>query len=78
MQALNVGMLRRLALELLRQQPAGFADLENGEIACGDGLQPPNPPSDNNVPEWCYCGHCTPMPTQEEKKCCTTFSTADS
>jgi hypothetical protein len=23
-----------------------------------------------NTPEWCNCGHCMAMPTQEENKCC--------
>ena len=65
-------MLRRFALELLRWQPAAFADLANGKIPGGDGLHPPNPPPpDKNVPEWYYCGHCRTMPTQEENKCCT-------
>ena len=64
-------MLRRLALELLQRQPATFADLVNGEIPGGDGLHPPNPPAPDNVPEWCYCGHCITMPMQEESKCCT-------
>ena len=73
MEGLNVDDLRRLALELLRRQPAAFADIVNGELAAGDGLpaDPPNPPPNENVPEWCKCGHCVVMPTQEENKCCT-------
>ena len=64
--------LRSLALELLRRQPAAFADIVSGEIPAGDALEPPNsPPDDENVPEWCKCGHCVAMPTQEENKCCT-------
>ena len=66
---LNVDQLRRLALELLRRQPAAYADLVNGEIPAGD--DPPDPPPEENVPEWCRCGHCVIMPTQEENKCCT-------
>ena len=63
--------LRTLALELLRRQPAAFADIVSGEIPAGDGLEPPNypPPDDENVPEWCKYGHCVAMPTQEENKC---------
>ena len=58
---LSVEQLRTLALELLGRQPAA-----------GDGLEPPNPPPDDeNVPDWCKCGHCVTMPTQEENKCCT-------
>ena len=73
MEGLNVNELRRLALELLREQPAAFADIVNGELAAGDGppAEPPNPPPNENVPDWCKCGHCTTMPTQEENKCCT-------
>ena len=71
MNVLNVDQLRGLALELLRRQPAVFADLVNGEIPAGDGLGPPNPPPEGDVPEWCKCGHCIMMPTQEENKCCT-------
>ena len=29
---MNINNLRRLALELLRRQPAAFADLVNGEL----------------------------------------------
>lgn len=85
MDGLNIGQLKRLALELLRRQPAAFADIVNGEIAAEDGQllhdvgqpqsdqAPPNePPHDrDNTPEWCKCGHCVTMPTQEENKCCT-------
>ena len=59
-----------IALELLRRQPAAFADLVNGGIPAGVGFEPPNPP-DENVPDCCMCGHCVVMPTQEENKCCT-------
>ncbi len=58
-----------MALELLRRQPAAFADIVGGEIPAGDtGLELPNPPpEDENVPEWCKCGHCVAVNTQEEK-----------
>ena len=42
----------------------------NGEIPGGDGFEPPNPLPDRDLPEWCMCGHCIMMPTQEENKCC--------
>ena len=61
--------LRRLALELLRRQPAAFADIVSGEIVAGDGQPPPDPPQED-LPDWCHCGHCANMPTQEENKCC--------
>ena len=64
---MNVDALRRLALELLRQ-PAAFADLVNGELPGLEQNQPEDPP--NDYPEWCQCGHCVVMPTQENK-CCT-------
>ncbi len=70
-EAMEVGALRRLAVELLRRQPAAFADVVNGELA-GGGDQPPSPDPDDDTPEWCNCGHCIVMPTQEENKCCTT------
>ena len=41
-QEINVDQLRALALGPLRRQPATFADIVNGEIAVGDGLEPPN------------------------------------
>ena len=93
-------MLRRLAMELLRRQPATFADLVNGEIGGVVANQPqpeeprpeeprpeeprpeePRPedpqPEDpqpgqpgNETPNWCNCGLCRVMPTQEENKCC--------
>ena len=61
--------LRRLALELLRRQPAAFADIVSGEIVAGDGQPPPDPPQED-LPDWCHRGHCANMPTQEENKCC--------
>lgn len=69
---MDVGNLRRLALELLRRQPAAFADLVNGELAGGNQPDPSQDPNDNS-PEWCNCGHCVVMPTQEENRCCTTI-----
>ncbi|XP_028408628.1 P2X purinoceptor 7-like [Dendronephthya gigantea] len=67
---MEVDALRRLALELLRRQPAAFADVVNGELAGGN--QPPRPDPDNDAPNWCNCGHCVAMPTQEENRCCAT------
>ena len=71
MNGLKIDALRRRAVELLRRQPAAFADIVQGEIMAGDG-QPPDPPLPNDVPDWCKCGHCIAMPTQAEHKCCTT------
>ncbi len=66
---MNINAMRRLLLELLRRQPAAFADLVNGELPGVDQHQPDDPTNDR--PEWCQCGHCVVMPTQEENKCCT-------
>ena len=76
---LDVEALRRLALELLRRQPAAFVDLVNGELPVQGELpsqeQEDEPedrdPPPEGIPEWCFCGHCAPMPTQEENKCCS-------
>ena len=40
---LGIEALRRLARELLRRQPAVFADIVNGEIVVGAQQPPPNP-----------------------------------
>ena len=66
----NIDALRRLALELLRRQPAAFQDLVSGELAVeeaepGDQARPPP-----EAPEWCHCLCCRPMNTQKENKCC--------
>ena len=71
-QDVDIDRPRRLAIELLHRQPATFADLVNGEII-GEGNMPePVAQANEDVPEWCYCGFCMPMPTQEENKCCST------
>jgi hypothetical protein len=31
--------------------------------------EPSQPPEEGN-PEWCFCGNCEQMPTQDENKCC--------
>ena len=67
---MDVDILRRFAMELLRRQPAAYADIVNGELVHGDGFQS-DPEPGNNSPEWCSCQHCVIMPTQEENKCCT-------
>lgn len=67
---MDLAALRRFAIELLRRQPAAYADVVNGELVHGDMPQPDPVPRDN-APEWCKCGHCAAMPTQEENKCCT-------
>ena len=66
-EAMEIDVLRRLALELLRRQAATFADIVSGELPGGNGAPDPDP---DNTPEWCNCGHCMAMPTQEENKCC--------
>ena len=100
-QGFNLEALQFLALELLRRQPAAFADLVNGAfpqhqphqvlpdqghpdqdepqyINPEQGIHAPgqNEPGDpgpvQNLPEWCSCGMCRPMPTQIENKCCCT------
>lgn len=71
MENLDLDVLQRLALELLRRQPAVFADLVNGEMVQNVQPQPGAPPPADG-PEWCYCGLCRSMPTQEENKCCST------
>lgn len=79
---LNVDVLQRLALELLRRQPAVFADLVNGEMPINNPNEEAPPagdpedsdPGDSNpgdgIPDWCSCGLCSPMTTQIENKCC--------
>ena len=67
---MDIEALRRFALELLRRQPAAFADVVNGELAGGDQQPEPSQGPDNS-PDWCKCGFCIVMPTQEENKCCT-------
>ena len=48
MDSLEVDMLRRLAIELLRRQPASFADLVNGEIG---GVVASQPQAEQSQPE---------------------------
>ena len=40
-------------------------------LIAGDMGQPgPEGPPETDLPEWCLCGVCRPMPTPEENKCC--------
>ncbi|CAB4042516.1 Hypothetical predicted protein, partial [Paramuricea clavata] len=71
---LNEETVRRLAVELLRRQPAVFADLVNGELPNNVNTDTPGetgPPESSDSPDWCKCGLCVAMPTQAENKCCT-------
>ena len=91
MNRLNEVQLRALAVELLRRQPAVYADIANGELPVGVPVREPEReplpgPEDNNpelgdhepdpgppieeIPDWCKCQNCRPMPTAEENKCC--------
>lgn len=67
---MDLDALRRLALELLRRQPATFADLVDGELPQLPMEDPHDPQPPSEGPEWCFCGHCAQMPTQDENKCC--------
>ena len=66
---MDLGTLRTFAIELLRRQPAAYADVVSGELVHGNGF-PPDPARGDNPPEWCNCGHCVTIPTQKENKCC--------
>ena len=62
--------LQRLALELLRRQPAAFADLVDGQFV--EGEQPPNPdepmdPPPQGVPNWCFHGNCVDANSRREQ-----------
>ena len=67
---LSLGSLQMLAMELLRRQPALFADLVNGDLTNVDVNGDPPPPAIDQ-PDWCKYGLCKQMPTQPENKCCT-------
>ncbi|CAB4014846.1 Hypothetical predicted protein [Paramuricea clavata] len=71
---LNEETVGHLAVELLRRQPAVFADLVNGELPNNVNTDTPGetgPPESSHSPDWCKCGLCVAMPTQAENKCCT-------
>ena len=87
----NEVQLCALAVELLRRQPAIYADIANGELPVGipvrepereplpgpehntpelgDNEPDPGPPNEE-IPDWCKCQNCRPVPTAEENKCC--------
>ena len=48
----------------------GSLDYANNLIAGDTGHPGPEGPPESELPEWCLCGVCRPMPTPEENKCC--------
>lgn len=54
---LEISVLQRLAMELLRRQPAVFDELVNGEIGGIEVMQPALgiPQPGNERPDWCKC-----------------------
>ena len=45
-------------------------DYAKNLIAGDTGHPGPEGPPESELPEWCLCGVCRPMPTPEKNKCC--------
>ena len=58
-----------MLLELLSSERGSLDYVRN--LITGDTDHPsPEGPPESELPEWCLCGVCRPMPTPEENKCC--------
>ena len=51
------------------REPLPVPEPDNPDPGDSDHESDPGPP--NEVPDWCNCQNCRPMPTQDENKCCT-------
>ena len=58
-----------LLLELL-SNGRGSLDYAKNLIQGDTGHPNPEGPPESELPEWCLCRVCRPMPTPEENKCC--------
>ena len=59
----------RLLLELL-SNGRGSLDYAKNLIAGGENDPNPEGKPETELPDWCTCGVCRPMPTPEEVNCC--------
>ena len=54
----------------LQSNGRGSLDYAKNLTAGGTGHLSPEGPPEIELPEWCVCRVCRPMPTPEENKCC--------
>ena len=64
---LSINELKELVTAMLEYQLALIMALQEK----GDPSQGHHPdPSSSTSPDWCKCGKCCEMPTDQERKCC--------
>eukprot|EP00105_Crassostrea_gigas_P043083 XP_019927231.1 PREDICTED: P2X purinoceptor 7-like isoform X2 [Crassostrea gigas] len=62
--------LRELVMQVCERDPSLILDVvhHTSQEERGRGGYHPLPDSDS--PDWCVCGRCREMPTEEERECC--------
>ncbi|XP_071078628.1 uncharacterized protein [Haliotis cracherodii] len=64
---LSMTQLQTIVTELLFRDQGSFEDYLHGYRPCDN---PPSQPQPEDLPRWCRCGNCRPMPSAQENKCC--------
>ena len=59
--------MEALLLRVCNANPSLMLELFEGEVVEGAGY---HPPGGGSAPDWCVCGRCRQMPTEQERVCC--------
>ncbi|CAH2225425.1 Hypothetical predicted protein [Pelobates cultripes] len=62
--------MRRRSAAVEATNPLGWDPLVENDRDASVSTATPSVPSRIGTSEWCLCGNCVPMPTEEENVCC--------